>query len=287
MIVFLNNQFVEESKATLGITDLSIQRGYGAFDFFRTSNFIPLFLDDYLNRFFNSAYTLHLQPLHSKEELKKIIGEMINLNKIPDAGFKMILTGGYSCDGYELSSPNFIIIQQPLQMSDKEKFDKGINIILHEYMRDLPQAKSINYLVGIYLQQKVKQQKADDVLYYKDNCVLEFPRSNVFMVTKDRTVVTPAENVLHGITRLKVLELACKNYTVEERAITVDELKNAAEVFLTSTTKRIIPVLTIDHIPVSEGKPGIITISLYEAFLEMEKSLIVSSNTSEVFYHQA
>lgn len=287
MIAFINNQFVEESKATLGITDLSIQRGYGVFDFFRTSNFIPLFLDDYLDRFFKSAVALRLQPRHSREELKKIIGEMIRQNKIADAGFRMILTGGYSTDSYEPASPNFIIIRERIQMSDKEKFDKGINIILHEYMRDLPRAKSINYLMGVYLQQKVKQQKADDVLYYKDNCILEFPRSNVFVVTKDRTVVTPAENVLHGITRLKVLELARKKYSVEERAITKEELRNAAEVFLTSTTKRIIPVLTIDNKIVGNGKPGEITISLYESFLKMEKSLIVNSNTSEASYHQA
>lgn len=287
MIAFINNQFIEESKAALGITDLSIQRGYGVFDFFRTSNFIPLFLDDYLDRFFISAAALRLQSMYSREELKKIIREIIKQNKIADAGFRMILTGGYSADSYEPASPNFIIIQERIQMSDKEKFDKGINIILHEYMRDLPQAKSINYLVGIYLQQKVKQQKADDVLYYKDNCILEFPRSNVFMVTRDRTVVTPADNVLHGITRLKVLELARKKHSVEERSITVDELRNAGEVFLTSTTKRIIPVLAIDHTTVDKGKPGEITTSLYEAFLEMERSLTDRSNTSEVFHHQA
>lgn len=277
MIAFINNKFIEESKASLGITDLSIQRGYGVFDFFRTSNFIPLFIDDYLERFFKSACLLRLQPMHSKEELKKIVGEMIRQNKIPDSGFRLILTGGYSPDCYELSSPNFIIIQQPVQLPGKEKFDKGIKIILHEYMRDFPEAKSINYLMGVYLQEKIKQQKANDVLYYKNEFILEFPRSNVFAVTKNGTVVTPAERVLSGITRMKVLELARKEYTVEERAITVNELRNAAEVFLTSTTKRILPVLTIDNTTIGDGKPGAITTALYEEFLGMEKSLIAGT----------
>lgn len=174
---------------------------------------------------------LRLPPLHSREELKNIISEMIRQNNTPVSGIKMILTGGYSSDGYELSSPNFIITQQPVQLPGIEKFDKGLKIILYEYLRDLPHAKSINYLMGVYLQDKVQQYKADDVLYYKDGCILEFPRSNVFVVTKDQTVVTPGENVLHGITRMKVLELARKKYTVEERAVTVDELRNAAEVF--------------------------------------------------------
>jgi branched-chain amino acid aminotransferase len=277
MIAFVNNQFVEESKATLGISDLSIQRGYGVFDFFRISNFIPLFLDNYLDRFFTSAATLRLQPNHSKEELKQIIGEMIRQNKIADASFRLVLTGGYSDDSYQPASPNFIIIQQAVQLPGTEKFIKGIKIILHEYMRDLPTAKSINYLMGVYLQERVKQKEADDVLYHKDGCVLEFPRSNVFVVTKDGKVVTPAENVLKGITRMKVLELARQKYTVEERAVTIDELKNAAEVFLTSTTKRIIPVLSIDNATIGDGKPGETTAFLLQAFLKMERALVAAT----------
>lgn len=280
MIAFVNNLFIEESKATLGITDLSIQRGYGIFDFFRTSNYVPLFLDNYLDRFFKSAGALRLQSPHSREELKNIISEMIRKNKVPDSGFKMILTGGYSSDGYELSSPNFMIIQQPVQLPGIEKFDKGLKIILYEYMRDLPYAKSINYLMGVYLQDKIQQHKADDVLYHKDGNILEFPRSNVFIVTKEHTVVTPTENVLHGITRMKVIEMAGKQFKVEERAITVDELRNAAEVFLTSTTKPILPVLTIDNKMVGFGKPGEITTSLHQAFFEMEKALTAASVVS-------
>jgi len=271
MIAFVNNEFIEAENASLGLTDLSIQRGYGIFDFFRTSNHIPLFLDNYLDRFFNSASLLRLQVPHSREDLKQIITEMISRNKIADSAFRLILTGGYSPDYYEVSSPNFFILQQPVQLPDKKKFDQGIKIILHEYMRDFPQVKSTNYLVGVYLQHKVQQHKADDVLYFKDGNILEFPRSNVFAVTKEGTVITPAENVLQGITRMKVLEVARKLYAVEERAITVDELKNAVEVFLTSTTKRIIPVLAVDNVKVGDGKPGEITTSLYNAFLEMEK----------------
>lgn len=274
MIVFSNGQFIEEEKAFIGIKDLSIQRGYGIFDFFRTSNFKPLFLEDYLDRFYKSANSLRLQPLHSREELKDIVMKMIRINRIAESGFKMILTGGYSSDGYELSSPNFFIIQLPVKMPGEDQFEKGINIILNEYQRDLPETKSINYLMGIYLQQKIKQDKADDVLYYKDDCVLEFPRSNIFIVTKDETVVTPKENVLRGITRMKVLEVAQNEFKVEERAITINDLKSASEVFLTSTTKRIIPVLSIEGQPLNTAKPGKVTRKLLKAFLQMEDEIL-------------
>jgi branched-subunit amino acid aminotransferase/4-amino-4-deoxychorismate lyase len=270
MIVFLNDRFVDEKEAFIGISDLSIQRGFGIFDFFRTSNYVPLFIDDYFDRFFRSADYLHLDPRKTREDLRKIVFELVDKNRIPTSGFKIILTGGYSVDGFEPATPNLIITHQPAEISSEAKFEKGIAIILHEYLRDIPTAKSINYLMAIYLRDKLIAQKADDVLYFKDGCILEFPRSNVFIVTKDKTVVTPAENVLHGITRKKVLEIAGNKYKAEARAITLSELKAASEVFLTSTTKRILPVLKIDNVTVGNGEPGEITRSLYRSFRQLE-----------------
>jgi branched-chain amino acid aminotransferase len=271
MTVFFNGQFIDEKEATIGISDLSVQRGFGIFDFFRTCNHVPLFLDDYLDRYYRSADILLLDPLYGRDELKKIIYEMIDRNKIGTSGFKMILTGGYSADGFAPGIPNFMITQQRVEVVSKEKFEQGIDIMLYEYLRDVPAAKSINYMMAIYLQKKLGSQRADDILYYKDDRVLEFPRSNVFIVTKDQTVITPAEQVLHGITRKKVLEIAGRTYKAEEKAVTVADLKDAAEVFLTSTTKRILPVVAIDGKMVGNGKPGEITRALYRSFIELEE----------------
>jgi branched-chain amino acid aminotransferase len=274
MIAFVNNRFVEEDLATLGVNDISIQRGYGLFDYFRTNDHFPLFIDDYLDRFFNSAKLLRLQPPHSKDELKGIVGEMIHRNNIPDSGFRLLLTGGYSADNFEPATPNFIILQQAVNLPSPEKFQKGYSLILHEYMRDVPYAKSINYLMSIYLLDKIRQQNADDLLYHKDNCILELPRSNIFIVTKDGTVATPSLNVLQGITRKRVLEISTKHYKTEQRDVPVDELKNAAEVFITSTTKRIIPVTKIDDKPIGNGTPGPITTELLRLYVEMEEGVL-------------
>jgi branched-chain amino acid aminotransferase len=271
MIAFINDHFIDEKEASVGIGDLSVQRGFGIFDFFRTNEYVPLFLNDYLERFFRSAAQLRLQT-PSSSELKKIIFQLIDKNRIPTSGVKIILTGGYSSDGFEPGIPNLIITQHPVEISSEKHFEKGLNIILHEYMRDLPTAKSINYLMAIYLREKLVEKNADDVLYFKEDQVLEFPRSNVFVVTKDQRVITPVENVLPGITRKKVLEIAGTKYRTEERTVTLDELRNAAEVFLTSTTKRLLPVLKINDLIVGDGKPGGITRSLYHSFLEAEEA---------------
>ncbi len=276
MIVFVNNEFTEEDKATLQVSDLSIQRGYAAFDFFRTKNHIPLFLDDYLDRFFNSISLLYLQPTYNREQLKIIIQELLQKNQLSESGIRMTLTGGYSPDSYEPVQPNLIITEQKIQLITPEKFITGLKIITHEYLRDLPEAKSINYLMGVWLQQKVKEQKAADVLYHQKGIVSEFPRSNVFIVTQDKKIVTPAENILKGITRMKVLKIAAKRFTVETRELHVDEIKNATEVFMTSTTKRLLPITQVDDIIIGNGKAGTITTSLNEDFIKLEDEYIAS-----------
>ncbi len=271
MYVFLNGAFIDETDAALNIADLSIQRGFGLFDFFRTSNHVPLFLDNYLDRFFRSCSVLDLHPSYSREALKQIIFDLIERNKIETSGIKMIVTGGYSSDSFEPGKPNFIITQQPVKIASEEEFEKGVRIMLYDYLRDVPTAKSINYLMAVYLQKTLAQKNAGDVLYCNNNRILEFPRSNVFIVTPDKRVVTPLDDVLHGITRKKVLEIAGKEYQAEQRAISVEELKRASEVFLTSTTKRLLPVLAIDDHVVGDGTPGEITRKLCKEFIELEK----------------
>ena len=275
MLAYINHQFIEEEKATLQVSDLAIQRGFGIFDFFRTRNFVPLFLEDYLDRFFNSAASLRLQPTHTRDELTAIIYELIKQNNEPVSGIKIILTGGYSLDGYEPAlTPNLIMLQQKLQEPAAERFASGIKVITQEHQRELPAIKSINYLMGVWLQQKVKEQQAADILYYKNGIVSEFPRSNVFMITHNGKLVTPAENILHGITRKQLLQLAAKKYTVEVRAVTIDEIKTAAEVFMTSTTKRILPIYQIDEAVIGSGKAGPITTLLNADFVAMEEQLL-------------
>lgn len=271
MIAFVNHQFLDEDKATLQVGDLAIHRGYGVFDFFRTSNNIPLFLDDYLDRFFNSAALMRLQPTPTRQELKTIIHELIKKNNIGDSGLKVILTGGYSPESYEPTEPNLIIIQQKLRTPPPDRFTRGVKVITYEYQRDLPAVKSINYLMGVWLQQKVKEQNADDVLYHKQGIVSELPRANVFMVTRDEKIVTPSDNILHGITRMKLLELAATKYIVEVRAVYIEEIKDAAEVFMTSTTKRLLPINQVDDLVIGNGQAGPISTLLNAAFIKMEE----------------
>lgn len=272
MAAFLIDRFVNNEEVKLHVSDLSMQRAYAIFDFLRTVKNIPLFLEDHLDRFYHSAAAMHLPVKQSREELTGIIHQLIQQAALPEAGIRIMLTGGYSTDTYTPAESNLIITCNPVRTATAEDFERGYSIITYPHQRELPHIKSISYLTAVWLQPMLKEKNANDVLYYNPQSVTEFPRCNVFIITKDHTLVTPAHNMLKGITRKQVLALASGFMKTEERDITLDELTEAAEVFLTATTKKIIPIIKINNRAINNGKPGPLTRKLYEQFLLLEKS---------------
>lgn len=258
-------------SAFLHVSDLSIQRGYGIFDYCKIQLGQPVFLDDYLERFYASARLMELAVPLAPEALKEAIGQLIQANSLTLSGIKMILTGGYSANGYDPGEPNLIILQQPLTLPSQDMVRQGIRIITYDYVREIPRAKTINYSTGIRLIKQINEAGASDVLYRKDGVVTEFPRCNFFIVTQDDVVVTPAEDVLLGITRKNVLKLARQKYRAEERAVTLDDIAQAKEAFLTSTTKRILPIVQVDDRMIGNGKPGAVTLDLLSGLIKLEE----------------
>lgn len=267
---YVNGQLLLESEAKLLVTDLAVQRGYGIFDFLKTVNGKAIFIEDYFNRFYNSAKEMNLEIGLDRSELYKAVAELLEKNELPNSGLKMILTGGYSEDGYQIAQPNLIITQTPFEYS-RSSFSKGLNLLSHNYQRQLPTVKTIDYLQAIRLQPLLKLKQADDLLYHNHGEVRECPRANIFMV-KDQQVFTPVTDILRGITRGKVLGMHLDSVEIKEQDFTLDDLANADEAFISSSTKNILPVLSLGGKPIGKGKPGKITTALNEKLLEMIKN---------------
>ncbi|MGC4034451.1 MAG: aminotransferase class IV [Chitinophagaceae bacterium] len=268
MYTYLNGSFVAEDKAVLQVNDLSIQRGYGIFDFFKTIDGKFIFLDDHLDRFYYSAERMRLPVGKTRQELVDILTELSIKNNLPDSGIKVTLTGGYSDDGYTLGSPNLIITQKNLTLN-KSNTLPGLKLITWEHQRQMPDVKTIDYLMAIWLRPHILQQNADDVLYHTNGIVTECPRTNFFIVTKDNHVVTPAKKILKGITRKYVLQLAAEFYQVEERDISIEEVMNAKEAFIASTTKGITPISEVNANKIGNGNTGEITKTLQKHLQEL------------------
>lgn len=277
---YLHNEIVPLEEAFLHVRDLSIQRGYGVFDFLRVHAGHPLFLNDHIQRFYRSAEIMHLDVPHSPGELTSMIGHLVEKNNMAESGIKMILTGGYSEDGYRPGKPNLVITQHLFSPPTSEQIKNGVKIITHEYGRDLPAAKTINYSMGIWLIKKIKESRASDVLYHQQNNVSEFPRCNFFIVNTNNTLVTPSTGVLHGVTRKNVLNVAAKRYATEEGFVTIEDIHKAKEAFLTSTTKRIVPIVQINDTTINDGKPGDVTLSLLNDLIALEEDNLKANATT-------
>jgi len=275
IICFSNNRFLPLKEAGLPVTDLGLQRGYGVFDFLRIANNVPLFLGDHLERFLFSAKEMRLLKNETGEKLKKIIATLIKKNDLPDSGIRILLTGGPSPDGYQILDPNLTVIQQPITPPPVRIFQNGIKLVSYSHQRQLPHIKTTDYLVAVWLHPWVMERGADDVLYHQNGMVSECPRSNFFIVTNEKKLVTPSRNILKGITRKILLTLAISNgMVVEERDLSMKEISNATEAFITSSTKRLIPVREIDDVFSKPLNDGGITNQLYDLFLKKEKEII-------------
>jgi branched-chain amino acid aminotransferase len=230
-----------------------------------------------LDRFEKSAKLMNLDfPEKNRLILIGKILDLIAKNKFQHSGLRLCLTGGYSQDIFTPTEPNFIILEQEIKENiDYQGFIKGEKLILFEYVRDIYEVKTTNYIVPIRLQERWKSENAVDVLYHKDGLVSESSRSNFFIVKNNDTIVTPLDQVLYGITRKKIIELAQKYaLRIEIRDLTLAETLEAKEAFITSSTKGLLPIVKLDENTIGNGKVGSVSRFLMEEFRALQLDYI-------------
>ena len=267
----INGKIVPQAEAALHLSDIGFRRGYSAFDYLRVVKGRPLFIEDHLDRFENSARFLGLELALNRNDLRAHLLELSDLNVAIEAGLQLFLTGGPAEDGFTPESPQLYAYFTPMRDRDQTQYQQGATLITRKYLRDLPEAKTTNYLMAVYLGPSMREAGAVDALYHDGERVLEATRSNLFVVNEEGEVVTPGRDVLTGVTRKNVLRALEGQIEVAMRDVSLTELYGAQEAFLTSTTKGVLPIARLDHRTVGNGRPGPITAQitkLFESWLE-------------------
>lgn len=264
-IQYFNGQFVTKDQIHISIDNVGFLRGYGVFEFFKVYGDQPLFMEDHLNRLFQSAEGLNMDVPLKKEELKSIVHELIARNKMDYSSMKIILTGGSSEDGFTPGPTEVIIMNAPFADPSEQVYRQGASLMLYEYQRDFPKIKSLYYTTTVALQPEWKGKGHIDVLYHDGHEISEVSRSNVF-IFKQGMLKTNQAGVLGGVTRLNVLKAASTHFEIEIGAITLEELLTADEVFITSTSKKVLPIVKLDDTLIGNGMPGPKTVQLIQIF---------------------
>ncbi|WP_020596424.1 aminotransferase class IV [Spirosoma panaciterrae] len=268
---YFNGTIAPTDQLAVGVTDLSLLRGYGLFDYFLTYNGRPFQWDWYWERFQNSASRMHLPLPLGKEETYSILMKLIERAGGQDVAFRFVMTGGYSPDSITIDKPNLLILTEPIHPVPPIQYEQGIKVILDEYVREMAEVKSTDYKRVILMAQAIKSAGASDLLYQKGGQISELSRSNFFLVKGDR-LITPNQHILHGITRRTIIQLAQTDFRVEERALLLSELYDADEAFTTSSTKKVLPIVQIGELTIGDGYVGPKSKFLLERFNDLIKS---------------
>lgn len=267
---YIAGRWVHPGEATLSINDVAVLRGYSAFEALRTYRRRPFHLDEHLQRLYRSAEIIDLAIPYAPDEVAAVIQEAIQRNPYTHASVRILVTGGESEDGVlPTSQPVLAVLVTPLPERDIERFARGIKLITTRLQRDNPEAKSSNYVAAIRALKQAARESASDALFVNEQGhVLEGTRSNFFIFSGD-TLVTPRSGVLMGVTRNTVLALARGRFPIDERPILLDELAQADEAFITSSSREITPVVQIDDRQIGTGKPGPRTYELEQRFIDL------------------
>lgn len=267
-VFYVNGRFFPQSRASISVLDIGLLRGFGVFDFTVTYNREPFRLRDHLERLRKSAEILGLKLPWKLEELEELIYETLDRNPEGEQGIRIIVTGGDSPDTLTLAEqPSLIIIVKPLKVYPREFFVKGIKVITFPARREIPEAKTLNYIHAIRALRRAKMEGAEDAIYTWNGLLYECTACSFFAV-KDGKVITAGEGVLDGITRRTVLELIRDKIPVEYRFIRASEIPSLEEAFLTSSSHEVMPITAIDDTRIGDGKPGPITREVMKLFGE-------------------
>lgn len=263
---FSKQHIIPTDQASIHPIDIGLIRGYAIFDFFRVEGYRPLFLEGYLDRFVASAKSCALPLDYSRNDIRDLVETLIEKNDMEQGGIRMVLSGGISDNKFSPANGHLYIFCEPLKLPSQLKYENGIQLLSQEYLRPLPEIKTTNYTLPVWLSLGWANKNAEDVIYHHGGIISESSRSNIFII-KEGEISTPRANVLRGITRKNILKIAEE---VQERDIAFSELLDAEEAFICSTTKRILPVTQIDGQRIGQGKPGKITRSLMEKIEQLE-----------------
>lgn len=282
--IYINGNILPKDRALIPLTDLGLLRGWGIFDFFRVLDGVAVFMEDHIQRLQHSLSLMDLEVDYTDTLWADKINEMIRVNQADRAGFRIVVTGGFSDDGYSIPpQKNVYMMLHELPVNDPRQYEQGVSLLTADYRRDNPAAKTTIYLQSMQMQPQLKKAGAFEVLYHWNGDITECSRCNIFFIDRNNNVITPASGMLRGITRKQVIAIAREhNVPLIERAVTLDELPEMAGAFLTATTKGVLPVVKIDQLQIGNGEVHPLAKTLQLLFLERVEQYIASARLAQI-----
>jgi D-alanine transaminase len=272
-MILYNNQIVDRSQVQIDIEDRGYQFGDGIYEVVSVYGGEIFRLQDHLNRFAYCAGEIGLEIPASLEDLTRNLYKLIDLHQLRDGQIYFQLTRGYAPRNHPFPGDPQPVLTGYVTTKPRpvESMKKGVSAVVTEDIRWLRcDIKSLNLLGSVLAKQKAVENGAYEAIQHRNGTVTEGSSSNLFIVKNGQLITHPLNNlILGGITRIVILEIAGElGIPVREEAFSLEELNNADEVFVSSTTSEVMPIVEIAGKIIGSGEPGPITRNLQMAFAE-------------------
>ena len=283
--VYVNGKVMPANEAVVPVYDHGFVYGEGVYETLRTYNLVPFLYDRHMRRLRQSAQHLALDvPFDDRTVLEWIHRTMDAAGEMREAYIRVLLTRGVGELTYDIAAtptPSLVIIVRPLDETPERIARDGIKISLVGVLRNHPGSvnpiiKSNNLLNNALAMQAAQRHGGEEALMCNYRGELsECAQSNFFMV-RGGVALTPKSSagLLEGLTRAFLLEIGREvGVEVRDEILYPKDLDTADEMFITSTTRELSPVVRIDDRVVGTGRPGPVTLALLAAYQRKAQEL--------------
>lgn len=279
-IVYLNGEFMPLENARIPVLDRGFIFGDGVYEVIPVYSGHPFRLQEHLRRFKRSHDEIRLAYPLTDIEWTRLVKDLIARNAGEDQSIYIQVTRGVARRDHAFpkdAKPTVFAMSSPLSTPAREAIENGVAAISTVDYRWLRcDVKSTSLLGNCLLRQMAADAGAVEVVMFRDGSLTEGSSSNVFVV-KNGTILAPPKNnlVLPGITYDVVLELAQANALAHEvRPVPEAEARSADEIWVTSSTKEVLAVTTLDGKPVGSGKPGAVFRRMHNLYQDFKRTVM-------------
>jgi branched-chain amino acid aminotransferase len=279
--VNVNGRITDEQGAVVSVFDHGFLYGEGVYETLRTYNRRPFMLDRHVRRLRNSARMIELPlPFEDADLASRIAATMAAADLAGEAYLRVLVTRGVgelTYDPQATPTPSVVIIVKPQLDPAPEAYARGVRVVIVDILRNHP--GSVNPMIksnnlmnsALAMQEALRQGAFEGVMRNYRGELSECTTANLFIVRGGAVLTPPLDaGLLPGITREIVFEIGRESGTdVREETLRDDDLFAADEAFLTSTTRELVPIVSVGERPIGTGRPGPVTGRLLEAYRQL------------------
>ena len=267
-----NGVLIHPSQACVPVFNPALYGAYGVYESMQVTNGVVFALDAHLQRLVRSAVLLEMPLPADVTTAKRWIVEVLAANGCAECTLRLFVIGGERGAG----SVAYIWPQPPI-VYPLDHYTRGAPAITFPGQRFMPEAKSTNTLASYLARRKVQSAGAHEALLTHDGRLTEGANSNLFAVVDGAVLTPPSDQVLAGVTREILIDLAHRHgVEVRETGLAVADLDHWAECFITSTSRHVMPVTTVDGRPIGDGEVGPLTrrlMTLYDEYFSQATTI--------------